>query len=340
MKVKVISCTECGGSIKVSEGQFLSRCNYCGSEYYVEQKFPPSVRIKKSVVIDEAKNIVLKHLRNKNISREFLKNSYFEKGTLYFIPFVEIRGIKTRIVDDSTSGKKKFTYIAYEYIERGSELSEIDIGFIDMNIIEETLISAEQERFDLVEMRKAGVVLPVSDHLLEKDNTKYSGSELVEIHHRVIYIPVWEINYSYHGIVFHSYISAVDGIPIEIKAMKSQGRKMLFSIAGLAIFGILFAKIIKLGIILLKPMIKGNRISSLILFGYGGGFIIFLFVFFLLFPFFWEMFAFREFLIVRKSGMESETINFEDNFLTKLMKRFSEGFTKSLSSIKINVEDE
>jgi hypothetical protein len=209
-----------------------------------------------------------------------------------------------------------------------------------MNTIEETLINAEQERFDLVEMRKAGVVLPVSDNLLEKDNTKYSGSELVEIHHRVIYIPVWEINYSYRGIVFHSYISAVDGILIEIKAMKSQGRKMLFSIAGLAILGILFAKLIKMGFFMLKPLANGKGISSLIIFGFAGIFIIFMFIFFLLFPFFWEMFAFREFLIIRRGGIESETINFEDNFLTKLMKRLSESFTKILDSIKINVEDE
>jgi hypothetical protein len=89
----------------------LSRCNYCGSEYYVEQKFPPSIRIKRFVEINNAKDIVLKHLRDKNVSKEFLKNSYFEKGTLYFIPFVEIRGIKTRIVKDSTSGKKKFTLL-------------------------------------------------------------------------------------------------------------------------------------------------------------------------------------------------------------------------------------
>lgn len=340
MKANVLSCIECGGSLKVSEGQFLTKCSYCGTDYFIDQKFPPVILIKKHIDIKNAKNIVLKKLKNKNVSKEFLKNSYFEKGTLYYIPFVEIRGIKTRIITSPESDKKKFNYLAYEYVERGSELTELSISFIDMNCIEETLANAEQEKFDLVKMRKAGVVLPVAERLLAEGRADYLEPDQVEHHHRIIYLPVWEINYTYRGIIFHSYISAVDGTPIEIKAMKNHRRKLLASITGIALLGILFAKLLSIGLVYLAASRTGNSIATFQLFGILGGGIISIFVFLILFPYFWEIYAFREFLIIRRDELESETINYEENFFTKLMKKIRSGLGKVLEGIKIKVEDE
>ncbi len=96
MNVKVISCSECGAPFRVAEGQFLTLCKFCNVKYYVKQDFPPAINIKDNIDLGDAKKIVLDELRHKEVSKGFLSNSYFEKGTLFFIPLIEIRGIKAR----------------------------------------------------------------------------------------------------------------------------------------------------------------------------------------------------------------------------------------------------
>jgi len=340
MKASVLSCSECGGSLKVSQGQFISKCNYCGTSFYIPQGFAPAILIKQSVDLNSAKSVVLKNLRNRAVSREFLKNSFFEKGTLFFVPFVELRGIKSKIIRAPGSEKEVFSYIAYEYMERGSELSELSIDFIDLGRIEETLLNAEQDEFNLVEMRKAGVVLPVSENILDRKGGEKQNPEIIELHYRIIYLPVWEIKYTFRGIVFHSYISAVDGSVIEIKAMKDHKKKLLFSIAGIGLIGLLFAKLISNGMVYYYASKMGNRIASFLLLWILGGIIFAFFIFFLLFPYFWEMYAFREFVIIKNGEIESETINFEDNFFTKLLKKITSAAGKIFENIKITIEDD
>lgn len=337
MKVEVFSCSECGGPLKVAESQFVTNCNYCGVLYYVKQKIPPAVAIKNSITAGDAKRIVLRKLKDDVIAKEFLHNSFFEKSTLFFIPFIEVRGIKSKEVALYNSDKVEFSYQAFDYIERGSDLNDIDIDFIDSSLVEESLLNAEQTNFNLVEMRKTGVVLALKNHSFFKNKENDLTANIIEKHYRIIYIPVWEINYSYKGIVFKSYISGIDGAPIKIQALKDHRKKVFYSILGLFSLGIIFSRGLKLLLFSKAAASMGIRGGSLFLLVLAGGGIISLFIFFLLFPFLWETFAFREIVSIRKEGMESRSINYTENSLTKFGERIVRAVTSALGKIKVDI---
>jgi len=320
MKVKVISCSECGAPLRVSEGQFLSLCKFCNVKYYVKQDFPPAILIKDNILLKDAKIIVLDQLRNKAVSKGFLSNSYFEKGTLFFIPMIEIRGIKARATSKEITGKNEYGYSAYDYIENGSNLSDLEIDFIEGSILEESLLNADQAEYNVIEMRKRGVVLPLKPDFRLNGSTSPEEQFVVEKHVRIIYFPVWEINYSYSGIVFKSYISAIDGAPIKIQAIKDHRKKLLFSILGIFSLAILFARGSKFLLIYLAGVKQGISSGGMLLGFLLFGALITLMISSLLIPFFWEMFAFREMVSIRRDEVESRLINYSDNNLMKFLR--------------------
>lgn len=320
MKVKVISCSECGAPLRVSEGQFISLCKFCNVKYYVKQDIPPAILIKDNILLKDAKKIVLDQLRNKAVSKGFLSNSYFEKGTLFFIPMIEIRGIKARATSMEITGKNEFGYSAYDYIENGSNLSDLEIDFIEGSILEESLLNADQAEYDVIEMRKRGVVLPLKSDFRLNDKTSPEEQIVVEKHIRIIYFPVWEINYSYNGIVFKSYISAIDGAAIKVQAIKDHRKKLIFSIIGIFSLTTLFARGLKFLLIYMVGVKQGMSSGGVLL-----GFLLFgalftLMISSLLIPFFWEMFAFREMVSIRRDEVESKLINYSDNSLMKFLR--------------------
>lgn len=339
MKIEVFSCSECGGPLKVAESQFVTNCNYCGVLYYIKQKIPPAVTIKNSITVSDAKRIVLRKLKDDVIAKEFLHNSFFEKGTLLFIPFIEVRGIKSKEAALYNSNKVEFNYQAFDYIERGSDLNDLDVDFINSSLVEESLLNAEQTNFNLVEMRKTGVVLALKTQSFLKTKENELTANVIEKHFRIIYIPVWEINYSYKGIIFKSYISGIDGAPIKIQALKNHRKKIFYSILGLFSLGIIFSRGLKLllfSTVATKMGIRGGGLFLLVL-AVGG--IVAFFLFFLLFPFLWETFAFREIVSIRKEGIDSRLVNYTENSFTKFGRKIVESITSALGKVKININE-
>ena len=334
MNVKVISCSECGAPLRVAEGQFLTLCKFCNVKYYVKQDFPPAITIKDNIDLAEAKKIVLDKLRHKDVSKGFLSNSYFERGTLFFIPLIEIRGIKARVSPKEISGKSEYGYTAYDYIENGSHLTDLEIDFIDSSILEDSLLDADQGVYDVNEMRKRGIVLPLKPDFSIDEKTGADEQNVIEKHVRIIYFPVWEINYSYSGIIFKSYISAIDGEPIRIQAIKNHRKKLIFSILGIFSLAILMARGMKFILIFLTGSEMGMEASRIMLWFFLLGALITMILSSLLIPFFWEMFAFREIISIRRDGTESRLINYSDNNLMKFLRGFLDKAGKLFSAGK------
>lgn len=322
MNVKVISCSECGAPLRVAEGQFLTLCKFCDVKYYVRQNFPPAITIKDNIKLGDAKKIVLNELRHKDVSKGFLSNSFFESGTLFFIPMIEIRGIKARASSKEISGKSEYGYTAYDYIEHGSHLTDLEIDFIDSTIIENTLLDADQGEYDVTEMRKRGVVLPLKPDFNIEEKTGQEEQNVVEKHVRIVYFPVWEINYSYTGIIFKSYVSAIDGKPIKIQAIKNHRKKLIFSILGIFSIAIVMARGLKFILVFLTGAKMGMEASRVMLWFFLLGALITFILSSFLIPFFWEMFAFREIIAIRHDGVESRLINYSDNNLMKFLRGF------------------
>ncbi len=336
MNIKVISCSECGAPLRVAKGQFLSHCKYCNVKYYVNQDFPPAITIKDNIDISKAKRLVLDKLRDKSVSKNFLSNSFFEKGTLFFIPFIEIRGIKTRITSEKISGQNKFVYTAYDYIEHGSNLSDLEIDFIEGEILENSLLDAEQAEYDVVEMRRKGIVLPLKPDFSIKTEEANGGLDIIEKHIRIIYFPVWEINYSYGGIIFKSYISAIDGEIIKVQAIKDHRKKLILSIIGIFSISIILAQGLKYILFFNMDVGKKSGFNGISLIALLFGALLMLVISSLLIPYFWEMFAFREIISIRKTGIESRSIHYSENSLIKFLRSILNKIELFFSKVKID----
>jgi hypothetical protein len=310
MKIRVSGCKFCGGPLTVVEHQFLTNCHYCDSKFYVKQDLPPAVVLRPDIKKEDAKNIVLKELKHKEIASNFLKNSYFERAVLLYLPFFEARGIKAGYIPSSSISREDYTYLAYDYLEIANDLNDQAIDSSDFDFAEELILNSQHLPFNPVEMRTKGVVLPAQNIQMHITNTNPQALEAVESHNRLIYIPIWEISYSYQGILFKSYLSATDGRVIKIQGLRSHFSKLFFALTGLLALAIILGRGIYLG---------GMTLIFAAIFG--------LPVMAILFPFFWEQYAFQE--IVEKKGntFQYKTINFTENSMVKLSRQFVDQIT-------------
>jgi hypothetical protein len=266
----------------------------------------------------------LKGLRHKAVSRNFLSNSFFESATLYYIPFFEVRGVKAGWKNPIPASPEDYSYQAFDFLEKANNLSDLKIGFFDYSIVENSILNAQQVSFNPVEMRKEGVVLPAKElDALHRNNAPQS-IDVVELHFRLVYFPVWEVTYTYKGIIFRSYLSATDGQLIKIHALKDHRKKLILAITGLFGVGTLLSRGIKIGFIFLKTPAFG---FSLFFLGLGIPFFIFLSA--ILFPYFWRLFAFREEVIIRGKLIESNPINYSENKFLRFSRNMVEKMTDS-----------
>lgn len=313
MNIKVSGCESCGAPLPVGEGQFVTECRYCKSKYYIPQEQPPAVVLKPKTSKESARNIVLKELRDPDMSEYFLKHSFYERGVLYYIPYFEERGIRSGFTSPSPLDPQEYTYLAYEYLEKTNDLTELDLKFFQPEAVADALISAEKIPFNPVEMRKTGIVLPPRNLSFLMHNKNPNALESVEHYLRIIYFPMWEISYSFKGIIFKSYVSGVDGKPIKIQGLRNHKKKLWISMSGLLALAVIMGRGINAGL-------GGLIITALI--GLPAAAI--------LFPYFWELFAFQE--IVEKHGevKEYQAINYTENALEKYGRKFIDGLISLL----------
>lgn len=315
MKINVSSCDSCGAPLPVSESQFVTECRYCKNKYYIPQDFPPAVVLKPLASKESARNIVLKELQDPEISVHFLKNSFYERGVLYYIPFFEVRGIRSGFTSPSPTESPEYNYLAYEYLEKANDLTDLDLEFFQSETVETAVISAEQVPFNPVEMRQTGIVLPPREIISLMRNKNPYALESIEHYHRLIYFPVWEISYSFRGIIFKSYVSGVDGKPIKIQGLRSHKRKLWISMSGLLALAVILGRGINAGSGgLLLMAIIGLPATAILL------------------PYFWELFAFQEIVEIRGEVKEYQTINYTENALLKFGHKMVERFLDMLGS--------
>jgi hypothetical protein len=191
MNPELIGCKNCGGPLRVVAGQCVIYCHYCQSKYFLDQEMPSAVVLKPEIDFNEAKRLILKGLQHKEIAKSFLYNSYFESAVLYYIPFYEIRGIKAGWTEASILGNNEYSYQSFDFLEKANDLNELSIRFIDSSVVEKSILEADQIPFNLVDMRKSGVVLPPKKLDVNSFKIKQTDSELIERHLCLVYFPVW-----------------------------------------------------------------------------------------------------------------------------------------------------
>lgn len=312
MKAEVFSCIACGAPLAVSESQRINQCRYCKSKFYVQTPEPPAMVLAAAIDEADARRIVEEKMRHREISPYFLQNAVSVKCTLYFIPFFEVRGVKTGTVIHAPGKAPEFSYQTYYYLEKANDLKELGNFVFDAALVEEALLKSKHTEFDPVGMRKQGVVLPPKNTSLLISKAQYGSMDDVENHHRLVYFPIWEVSRIYQGILFKSFISAVDGRVLEIQALRSQSRKLLFSTFGLFCFAILIGRGLYFGKNVLLPLLLIAFPTAIILF-----------------PYLWEVFAFQEMVEISGGGeVRFQSINYTENSFVKFCSGLMDGVIK------------
>jgi len=290
-------------------GQYIVTCRHCRANFYVPQSFPPAVVLDPEVTEEKAKGRVIDGLRHKEIAKGFLKKSFFEKATLYFIPIFEVRGIKTGWTPPAPDSLSEFNFQSFDYLEKANDIHALKLGFLDYALVEESLLQARQVPFDPVLMRQKGVILPADKvpDVMKREQAQ-SNMDVVERYHRIIYFPVWEIAYTYRGILFRSYVSAVAGEILKLHGLRSHQTKLLLAIGGLFSLGALLPRVLKMIFIMNQTPAVGFSLFFFVI-----GFPILLFITFLLLPYFWRLFAFREEVVITGQMVDRFSINYTEN---------------------------
>ncbi len=346
MNIQVFTCAHCGSPMPAGDGQSVLQCPYCRERFFYAAADQPAVAFKPAISLPEVKQIALQQLRHPQIDRGFRQASFFEKATLFFIPFFEVRGIRagylklekplpppqklpppprfyqSPLKSATDSGQPtpavsepESDYIcnSLQYLERANDLRDLALGFIDLNLMEDIMLQAEQIDFNPAELRKKGVILPVTHSQPGALPPEPLALPLIEYNLRTVYFPVWEICYSQQGILFKSYVEAVGGRPLKIQALKSRRRNLLKAIGGLFALGVLLARAITL---LSSTVISGLFLAAAI------GLTLFLL------PYFWQLFAFQE--MIEKGPLLTDTfpIQYGENSLLAHFYRLLEGVAR------------
>ncbi len=317
-------CPGCGHPLPAAPGQFLLSCRQCGQRFHSSASAYPAVAMQPELNAAGARRAVQKELRRPDVDRAFRTSSFFEKATLYFIPFYEIRGARagtpTQPGDQPEAGLEsaflgrfpanpadeeigRFRYNSFTYLERANECPDLDIGFIDLALVEECLLCAGQIPFDPPALRRLGVVLPASRPQPLSSGLEPYSLPLLEYDVRLVFLPVWEIAYSLHGVLFRSYLDAVLGRVIRVHALRSARRNRLRAILWTAAAAIALARTFKLALHPERsPASMMFSSEMLLLFAAVLGANV------LLLPYFWQIYAGREMLVFGPGFVEAEPI--------------------------------
>lgn len=273
MKTEMSVCEYCGAPIPVPANILPKGCRFCRHQFG-EHWEPVDVRfLSPWMSALNASDIVKKELKRKEVCRTFLNSASPERTVLYYIPILEFGG-------------------------------SMPAAPFDTSFTEKTIRTAELLPFDPVEMRKTGTVVPLPHlHILLK-KTQSRIKESRGYVRRLIYFPVWEVSYRFRGIVFKSYISAVDGIPLKIQAMRNHKKKSALSLFGLLCLAVLMGRGFNMGGgAMLFPAVFVLPVSTILL------------------PYFWELFAFQEMVEIQGETVSYKEIDYPDNSFVNSFKR-------------------
>ncbi|HDP94199.1 MAG TPA: hypothetical protein ENN40_02435 [Candidatus Aminicenantes bacterium] len=326
MTVSLINCSHCGGPLPVVDGQRICRCAYCRNPYFLDHDQPPAVVLASELTADQARIAVLTALRDPRIEPGFRKGTFFERATLFYIPFSEVRGIKAGWAAAALepTGQDAFSMVSFEYLEPANDLSALFLDVLDRSIVEAAMLKARQVPFRPLEMRRRGVVLPATPTpIIKSTNAMPDLRDTIENHLRLVYLPVWEIVYSYRGIMFHSYCSAVDGTMILVNGLRNHRRKLSLSLLGSFSLALLLGRTIRVAVEMV------GRIRSGIFFLLTAGILVAgaALTWAVLFPYLWRLFAFREEISISGNFTSTRTISYREGALLKFSRRFVNSLT-------------
>ncbi len=300
----IVCCPNCDTPVRAPEYLRRCDCGNCGNRIYIRKNSPPAVVLKSTVDARMAQKIYLKSLETPEFADHFAKDATFEEAIRYYIPYWEFNGIKKEHLSREPSEPPVPTLTATHYLTPANDLKRLSLRYFQQEDVENAIMHGEQDTLDLIAMRKKGIILPPDPVVTVKSQLDAHSLESVDHINRLLFFPIWELRYRRHGMLFKSYISAVDGVPLKIHGLRNQKKNLLYSMAGLLCLAILLGRGIHAG---------GS--------GMWASFLIWIPAFLALFPYFWELFAFQDTVEKRGEAVEYFPIHYTPNSFLKFCRK-------------------
>ncbi len=305
MENRIFNCGKCQSIIRLVPGQHVGECFSCNTRYYSQQGLPPAVVLKSELSQEQAKDLVVQGFKHQEVASDFRTNAKFAGANCYYVPIFEMRIVQVGWKTQAFASEAVFSYSSSGQLTVANDLKDLDIGTIDISLVEQALLKATYVPYNPLEMRKAGVVLPFTELKLLQESDAVMNPDIVEKFYRLIYLPVWQVSYQYNGILLKNYVSAIDGQIISLKVFKEHKKQILYSLLGL----------MSIAVVMGRGIIEGP-FFAIVSFAIATPLII------MLVPYFWEMYAFRELARIQGDMIEKQPFGFEEHSFIETFKTF------------------
>lgn len=339
MTVRVPACANCGSPVPVVGGQFLVNCRYCGHRYFLQNPEKPALVLQENCSLEDAKTILSRAFHQPGTDREFAGRAFLERALLYYVPFYDLCGTRAGYrkhpgnappapsslirslafkpgsplhrlsvqaeerlpVEDQTV----FSSNSFQYYAPASSFMLQKLPGLDPSFLEQAVLEAKQIPFDPLELRRRGVLLAPELPPPTAETQPGGDPELVELQVRLVYLPVWELNFSFQGLIFKSYLNAADRTPLLVNSLADSTRNRAFSLSALLAFAVVLAHALRSGL-------NGSLMALIFFFAFAA-------LFKLMADYLWSLFSGRFYRELLPGGLGSQIRPIRETSLKKVL---------------------
>lgn len=291
--------------VRLVEGQHVVDCYVCKTRYYSPLETPPALVLKPRLGRDQARDQVMQAFKHDEIAAHFRHHADFIDAHCYYVPIFEVRILRAGWQEQAFSGETIFNYHPEVRMAVANDLADLDLDTIDCSPLQEELLTAASISFDPLSLRQSGTILPFTEFKLISESDAILDPDILEKYYRLIYLPIWQVSFQYRGLIYKSYISAVGGQILSLKALREYKKKLLYSLLGL------LSTVVFIG----RGPVEGP-VFALLSVGIGIPMLIFLV------PYLWEMYAYREMVQVEGQKVTKQPMSMVERSFVETGKLF------------------
>ena len=230
--VEKVACPTCGAPLKVSAGEIIITCEYCGTAVNLKAEKPFVLKhsiIPNKYTDQEISNKVKNWMRSgfampKNLARK----SHIKEIRLVFLPFyvvtahaiTDYEGVFTRtgqsVPEKNTIARDyQWTVLgrrSVQFPEREYKIPLSGKASFDLSLVQGEFLNAELDEDEARERGEAEIEFNQEYLMKEKIDQITSSETKVEVKDcEFLHAPVWFIDYEYQGALYHVLMDGSTG---------------------------------------------------------------------------------------------------------------------------------
>jgi hypothetical protein len=233
---EMVPCPTCAAPVRAVSPLAIARCPQCGARQMLASERLPAVALAVGVDAAAAVRNAAAFWRGRPVARDFIRRVSIGAPRLVYVPAIESICTWAGYLGPT----HQWTVCRTRSLEEKWLAALPDLGAVNLQAIEQIIATAPSQDADPATLRRQGTVLDMPDLVqfpapLPDD----PALELKEQYRRLVYVPLWELQCCYGGVVFMQYLAATDGQPLTLRALSARKSRMMAGLAGFAGIGLL-----------------------------------------------------------------------------------------------------